>query len=176
MMWRPGPHTRWMLFRAKEVAGAVDFRPVLHLEGDVVKLRHRVDDEIDGVMIGAAAQEREGVGVPVGNAEAQHLGVELTTLLHVVDAMRDMAELERRDDGLPAVVLGEGVVGIKLDHGALEVGEHQGPRGARRNAVAPLAPDAVLRQFARVIREVGVRRDLERQPRQRRPCRRAPAR
>ena len=98
-------------------------------------------------MIGAAAQEREGVGVPVRHPEAQHLGVELHHLLHVGDAVRDVAELERRDRRLLAVVLGEHVVGIKLDHRALDVGEDQRPRRARRNAVPLLALDAVLRQL-----------------------------
>ena len=100
-----------------------------------MQLRHRIDDEVDGVMVDAAAQERERVVAPVGDAEAQHVGVELHGLLHVVDAVRDVAELERRDHRVLAVVLGEHVVGVKLDHRTLEVGEHQRPRRARRNAV-----------------------------------------
>ena len=175
MMWRPGPQTSWMSFLREEVAGAVDLRPVLHLEGDVMKLRLRVDDEIDGVVIDAAAQEREEVVVPVGDPEAQHLGVELHRLLHVVDAMRDVAELERRDRRRLAVVLGEHVVGIELDHRALEVGEHQRPRRARRNAVALLALDAVLRQLARDRRRSRRPARPETTAASARPCRRARA-
>ena len=87
--------------------------------------------------------------MPVGDPEAHHVGVELHHLLHVVDAVRDMAELERRDGGLLAVVLGELVLGVELDHRALDVGEHQRARCAGRHAVARLALDAVLRQRAR---------------------------
>ena len=41
----------------QEVAGAVQLRPVPDLEGDVVELGLRVIDEIDRVMIDAAAHE-----------------------------------------------------------------------------------------------------------------------
>ena len=68
--------------------------------------------------------------------------------------------------GLLAVVPGEDVIGIKLDHRALHIGEGQRPRRARRNAVPLLALDAVPGQLLRVGGEVGIRRDLERQPRQ----------
>jgi hypothetical protein len=42
----------------------------------------------------------------------------------------DVAELERRDRGLLAVVLGKLIFGEQLDHRALDVGEYQGARGA----------------------------------------------
>ena len=150
----------------QEVAGAVQLRPVAHLEGNMMELGLRVIDEVDGVMVDAAAHEAEIIRVPVRHPEAHHVGVELHGLLHVVNAVRDVAELERRDGGLLAIVIGELIFGVELDHRTLDVGEHQSARGAGRNAVPRLALDAVLGQRARERRKVGLRRDLERQARQ----------
>ena len=61
-----------------------------------MQLRLLIDDEIEGVVVGVAAQEHEVVAAPVGDPEAQHVGVELHDLLHVEHAMGDVAELERR--------------------------------------------------------------------------------
>ena len=46
-------------------AGALNLRPVLYLERDVVELRDLVEDEVDGMVIGPATQEREGVAMPI---------------------------------------------------------------------------------------------------------------
>jgi hypothetical protein len=92
-------------------AGALDLRPVLHLERDMMQLRHLVDHEVDRVVIGAAPEEGEIVRAPVGNPEAEHVGVEGHDSVHVADAISDVAELERRDAGGPAVRLGKSVVG-----------------------------------------------------------------
>src|SRR5579864_1834840 len=60
----------------ERLGGALDFRPVLDLERDVVELRLVVVDEIDGVVVGIAAQEGERVVAPVGDAEAEHVAIE----------------------------------------------------------------------------------------------------
>ncbi len=76
---------------------ALDFRPVLDLERDVMELRLGVVDEIDGVVIGIAAQEGKRVVAPIGDAEAKHVAIELHDLLHVVDPIGDVAEFQRHD-------------------------------------------------------------------------------
>ena len=60
-------------FLPEQLAGVLDLGEVLHFEGDVVHLRLLAGEEIHRVVVRAAAQEREEVLDPVGNAEAQHL-------------------------------------------------------------------------------------------------------
>src|SRR2546430_7175938 len=64
-------------------AGSLNFGPVLDLEGDVVELRHFIDHEIDRVVIGSAAQERERLIAPIRHAKAQYVGIELHDRLHI---------------------------------------------------------------------------------------------
>ena len=129
--------------RARHFGGALDFRPILHLEGDVVQLRLRIIDEVHGMMIGVAAQEGEVVGMPVGDAEAEHVAIEFYGLVHVVDAIGDMAEFQRHDAGLPSVVLGEGVVGKEFDDSTFGVAEDNSIGDAGRNPAGALAFHAV---------------------------------
>ena len=75
MMWRIGPQTSWTFFVREKVAGAVDLGLVAHLEGDVMKLPSSLQ-EIDGVVVAAAAQEGEEVAAPVRHPEAEHVAVE----------------------------------------------------------------------------------------------------
>jgi hypothetical protein len=72
----------------------MDFRPIQHLEGEVVQLRLIVDDEIERVVICVAAREREKVAAPVRHPEAQHVAVDLDDLLHIENPIGDIAELE----------------------------------------------------------------------------------
>ncbi len=65
------------LLLAEEIAGRADMLPILRLEGDVVHLVGLAVQQIDRVMIGTAAQEREEIAHPVGNAEAEQLGKEI---------------------------------------------------------------------------------------------------
>ena len=109
-----------------------------------MELRHLVEHEIDAVVIGPAAQEGERIAVPIRHPKAEHVGVELHHLLHVVDAIGHVAELERHDAGLAAVLGGEDVVGEHLDQRALGIGERDGLGDAGRYAAAALGPDPVL--------------------------------
>src|SRR3712207_7929275 len=55
------------------------------LEGDVVQALLLVGDEVDRVVVHPAAQEGKIVLPPVGDAEAEHVGVEFHDPLHVVE-------------------------------------------------------------------------------------------
>src|SRR6516162_8994570 len=54
-------------------------------------------DEIHRVMVGVAAHEHEEVVDPVGDAKAEHLGIELRRLLRIFDDEGDMAEFQWPD-------------------------------------------------------------------------------
>src|SRR5262245_58978945 len=151
----------------KPFAGALDLRPILHLERDVMELRNFLYDEIDGVVIGPAAQKREGLIAPVRHPKAEHVGVELHHLLHVLDAVGHVSELERHDAHLAQVLLGEHIFGKNLDPRVLRILEDDGLGDARRDAAAALALDSVLRQLARKLGKIASRRNLKGEPRQR---------
>ena len=51
----------------------------------------RVLHQVDGVVVGAAAQEREEVAHPVGDAEAEHVAIEVGAFLALFDEERDVA-------------------------------------------------------------------------------------
>src|SRR5262249_13828463 len=111
--------------------------PILHLEGDVMELGSFGYDEIDGVIIGLAAQKRERLVAPVRYPKAENVGVELHHLLHVADSVGHMAELERHDAELAQVLLGEDIFGENLDPGILRILEDDGLGDPRRNAAPP---------------------------------------
>ncbi len=83
MMWRSGPQVSLILFLRQHVAGALDVRPVAHLEGDVMDRGLVVAQEIHGVMVAAAAQEGEEIAAPVRDTEAEHVAIEFHHALHV---------------------------------------------------------------------------------------------
>src|SRR5262249_4924959 len=60
-----GPPDPMTVVRGEPFAGSLNLRPILDLECDVMELRNLVHHEIDGVMIGPAAQKREGLVAPV---------------------------------------------------------------------------------------------------------------
>ena len=77
--------------------------------------------QIDGVMVGPAAQEREEVRHPIGFAKAEHVAVELGDLLDVDAVESDVAELERHD-ALPLEFLVREAVALEhLHHRALGI-------------------------------------------------------
>src|SRR5262245_28237500 len=162
-----GPPNQMNVVLGEPFAGSLDLRPVLHLERDVMELRNLVHPEIHGVMIGPAAQKREGLVAPVRHPETEHVGVELHHLLHVADAIGHVPELERHDAELAAVLLGEDIFGENFDQRVLRILEHDGLGDPRRNAAPALALDAVLRQLARKLGKIASRRNLEGEPRQR---------
>ena len=96
-----------------------------------MQLRHLVDDEVDAVVVGIAAQEHEEIAAPVGDAEAEHVGVEFGDLLHVAHAIGDVAELDDVEHRGLFVELGELVFGIEIDRRALGIVEAHCVRHAR---------------------------------------------
>ena len=97
---------------------------------------------------GIAAHEHEVVADPVGNLEAEHVGVEVHGLGEVGREIGDMAELDD-GDALGGLLVGERVpCREQLDLGALRVGEFQHVGDAGRRIVAALAANAVLGQIA----------------------------
>src|SRR5262249_22537653 len=162
-----GPPNQMNVVLGEPFAGSLDLRPVLHLERDVMKLRNLVHHEIDGVMIGPAAQKREGLVAPVRHPKAEHVGIELHHLLHVVDAIGHVPELERHDADLAGVLLGEDIFAENFDQRVLRILEHDGLGDPRRDAASALALDSVLRQLARKLGEIASGRNLEGEPRQR---------
>ena len=104
-------------------AGALDPRPVLHFERDVVELRDLVEDEVDGVVIRPATQEREGVAMPIRHPKPEHVGIEFHHPLHVVHAIGHVPELERHDARLHRILAGEEYsekTSIKVSFGSLK--------------------------------------------------------
>src|SRR4029077_19786193 len=79
--------------QAEKIAGLLHMRPVTQLEGGMEVSVGAGLHQINGVMIGAAAQEREEVAHPIGFAKAEHVAVELGDLLDVGDMKRDVTEL-----------------------------------------------------------------------------------
>ena len=62
-------------------------------------------DQIDRMMIDAAAQKREVVSHPIGNTESQHVAVETSRALYVGHMKCHMAELVRNDAVRPKCLL-----------------------------------------------------------------------
>jgi hypothetical protein len=62
-------------------------------------------DQIDRMMIDAAAQKREVVSHPIGNTESQHVAVETSRALYVGHVKCHMAELVRNDAVRPKCLL-----------------------------------------------------------------------
>src|SRR6185295_14406119 len=62
---------------AEIVARLLHVRPIAQLEGGVEMAVRAGLHQVDGMMVGAAAQEREEVRHPVGLAEAKHVAIEL---------------------------------------------------------------------------------------------------
>src|SRR6516162_7859174 len=152
------------LLGGEHLAGVLHVRDVLELERNVMQLRGRALDEIDGVVIGIAAQEYEPVLDPVGDPETQYLRVEVRHDLHVGNREGDMAELERsyavhlmmRAEIAPLLE--------QVDRRPFVVLESQHRSHAGHGIVAQLALDAIGRQRLRKLSKLRVGRDLERQP------------
>jgi len=95
--------TAWSPLQPDVPAGQVVERifqvhDVAHLEGDVEQpVLLDAAHQVDGVMIGVTAQEREEVSDGVGPPEAEHVGIEALRTLEVFHVRRDMAELGRPD-------------------------------------------------------------------------------
>src|SRR5690348_8145889 len=118
-------------------------------------------DEIHRVMIGTTAHEDEEVVDPVGDAKAEHLGIELRGLLRILDHEGDMAEFQRAD-AVMLQMLAEIIPFLEQrDGGALVVLKRQYRADAGRGIVAQLAFDAVLFKFAGEWAEIRIRGNFE---------------
>ena len=70
------PPQQLIAVETEKVARLMHMAPIAQLEGGVeVPVRTSLH-QVDGVMIGTAAQEREEIPHPVGFAEAEHVAVE----------------------------------------------------------------------------------------------------
>ena len=123
----------------EEVAGAVDLGFVAQLEREVVNIGVVGLQQIDRVVVAAAAQEGEEIAAPVRHFESEHVAIKLHRRCDVGRVKGDVAELARHDAGIGVVILGEGVVGEDFDAGALRIGEHDRLRDSGCDA-APPAP------------------------------------
>ena len=82
--------------------------------------------EIHRVMVRTAAHEGKPVLDPVRQPEAEHAAVVFDELLGLVDAERQMAELERADAGDRLVLCDRRLLGEHVDLGAFRVVERHG--------------------------------------------------
>src|SRR5258708_19665 len=82
---------------AEEVARALNFRPVLHLEGDVMHFLVRaMRGEVHRGMVGPATHENKKIASPVRHAEPENVLIERRHLLDVGNVEREMTELDHR--------------------------------------------------------------------------------
>src|SRR5262245_57371341 len=80
---------------AEKIAGGLQMRPIAQLERGV-KMPIRVDlHQIDGVVIAAAAKEREEIRHPIGLAKAEHVAIEVGYVLSVGHEKRDESGIVR---------------------------------------------------------------------------------
>jgi len=114
-------------------------------------------EEVDGVVIGAAAQEHRAFTAPVRGTEAEDLRVEVDVCPHIRDEIRHMAELERADAVLAGRRRDEIEAGEQLDLGALGIAESEDALDAGGLAVAQLRGDAHRLERGLRLREVGFR-------------------
>ena len=164
MPCRPGPPDQLVAVEAEIIAGGLQVAPIAQLEGGVEMPVGVGLHQVDGVVVGTAAQEREEIAHPVGFAEAEHVAIELGHLLHVGDEEGDVAELVRHDP-LGRVALARERFALEhLDGGALRVleGEQVGDRRLRVLLALGLQPVAL--DLALERGEVVLGRDLEAQP------------
>ena len=153
----------------EEVAGAVDLGFVAQLEREVVNIGVVGLQQIDRVVVAAAAQEGEEVAAPVRHFESEHVAIKLHGCCDVGRMKGNMAELARHDAGIAVVILGERAVGEDFEAGALRIGEHDRLRDAGRDAAPPLGFDPRLRQPRRELAEIAPGGDLKGKPHASRP-------
>src|SRR5262249_9448855 len=149
---------------AEIIASGLQMRPIAQLERRM-KMPVRVDlHEIDGVMVGTAAQEREEIPHPVGLAKAEHVAIELGHVLDVGDEKGDVPQLVR-NDALAGKALTEERVALEyLHHGSLRVLERNHVRDRGLGILAALRLDAVALDLFLECAEIVVGGDLESDP------------
>jgi hypothetical protein len=145
----------------EQVAGVLQMREVLQLEGDVMHVDVLAGDEVHRVVVGVAAHEHEEIADPVGHSKAQHLCIELGHRLGVVHGEGNVAKFERADAADRLAVADEGPFVEQLDHGAFGIGERQQFGRARDGIAAQLRVHAVAGQHFLQIGQIGVRCDLK---------------
>ena len=80
---------------AQVVARGLQVPPIAQLECRVEMAVRTGADQVDGVVINAATEEREEISHPVGDTKAQHIAIELGYKLGVLAVKRDVTELVR---------------------------------------------------------------------------------
>src|SRR6516165_5976937 len=84
----------------EEVAGAVDLGFIAQLEREVVNVGVVGLQQIDRVVIAAAAQKGEEIAAPVRHFESEHVAIKLYGRCDVGRMKGNMAELARHDAGI----------------------------------------------------------------------------
>src|SRR5262249_28119630 len=100
--------------------------------------------QIDRVVIAAAAQEGEEIAAPIRHFESEH-AIKLHGRCDVGRMKGDVTELARHDAGVAIVILGEGEVGKDCDARPLGIGEHD---RLRMPGVMPLRRSDLIPAFA----------------------------
>ena len=82
-----------------------------------------IAQEIHGVMVAAAAQEREEIAAPIRDAKAQNIAVEFHDALHVGALIGDVAEFQWHNAGEIVVLRRKAEIGKDFKHRAFGIGE-----------------------------------------------------
>ena len=135
--------------------------PVAQFERDMVHLHPLTADEIDTVMIRAAAEESEEVAHPVADLEAEHIAVKTDGSIDVGDVEGDVAKLVGRytsplEAGIRWLRFDE-----NLDLGAFRVRENQGILGIGLAVRPALGRNSVAADLFAVVVQLGPRWQLE---------------
>jgi hypothetical protein len=118
-------------------------------------------DEVHRVVVCVAAHEHEEIIDPVGDAEAQHLAVELDHRLRLRHEEGDMSDLEHAGAHHLLLVADMTPFAEQLDAGAFGILERQHLGQARNGVVTLFRRNSVLLQFAADVGEVRGGRHLE---------------
>src|ERR1700685_3926460 len=92
-----GPPKKLVAVDGQEIARRLHVAPIAQFERGVEMPVRSGLHQIDGVVVGPAAQEREEVAHPVGFAKAEHVAIELGDVFEFGDMERNVAELVRHD-------------------------------------------------------------------------------
>ena len=79
----------------KHFAGPLQRRPVLNLKGNMMQHWCIAANEVDRMVIHAAAHEREVIAHPIRHPEAEYIAIEVRQFLYILDALSHMTEFQR---------------------------------------------------------------------------------
>ena len=146
---------------AQKVAGLPDVVPITPFERDVMHLGSSAMHEVDGVMIGAAAQKRKKVAHPVRNAEAKRFDEKPDRALHVFNVESDVTEFDRPDSILWSSAWR--LIGFvrQLDFDIFGANHRELFANARRGIAREACCDSPVREFGAKCFQIGRGVDAE---------------